>query len=95
MILPIYDRLETGRKFFMFSLSRDDFFISGLTIAFLCGAGIKFSVRDLLTIVWIVGSRVGRTSLRRDVGSGSNVQDLELQMYQMLFLFLFHLLSSL
>ena len=40
--------------------------------------GIFFSVRDLLTILWIIGSRVGTRFLTREVGIGSSSQDAEL-----------------
>ena len=50
-------------------------------MASLRAVGIFFSVRDLLTISWIIGSRVGSRFLTSEVGIGSSSQDAELHLW--------------
>ena len=52
------------------SLSNDGFLRSGFTMASLRAVGIFFSARDLLTVLWIIGSRVGSRFLTRELGLG-------------------------
>lgn len=49
----------------------------GFTTACLRDEGIVCSRSDLLTMEWSIGKRMGSVSLMRDVGIGSNEQDLE------------------
>ena len=55
----------------------EDFLIIGVTIAFLNSAGTTPSGNEQLTSLVIEGSRISIHSLTRNVGHGSNRQDLQ------------------
>ena len=54
----------------------DDFLINGVTIAFLNSSGTTPSDSEQLTRLVIQGSKISIHSLTRNVGHGSNKQDL-------------------
>ena len=69
-----------GNFCFRFSLSREGFFLSsGVTMASYRVLGMVNSMRDLFTILQIVGQSTLSTSLSRDVGIGSRSHDLEFE----------------
>ena len=73
----INDKLELGRKLFMTSLSREDFFSNGVTSALFIVVGTIPVDIDKLTMFVMVGRRQVKYSFSSQVGTGSNEHDVE------------------
>ena len=75
--LEIKDRLETGRKFFMTSLSNEGFLSKGVTSAAFIFVGTIPVDIDKLTMFVMLGRRQSKCSFRNQVGTGSSAHDFE------------------
>ena len=73
-------RFETGRLFLKTSLSKPDFFNSGLTIACLKSEVTTASHSDLLTIVVKTGTKESVHCFSRTIGTGSSSHDLDCEL---------------
>ena len=70
--LEVKDRLETGRKFFMTSLSNE-----GVTSAAFIFVGTIPVDMEKLTMFVMLGRRQSKCSFRNQVGTGSSEHDFE------------------
>ena len=75
--LEIKDRLETGRKFFMTSLSNEGVLSKGVTRAAFIFVGTIHVDWDKLTMFVMLGRRQYKCSFRNQVGTGSSAHDFE------------------
>ena len=73
---------DTGRLFFKSSTGNKSFFISGVTTVFLNPSGTSPSWSEQLTNLVIDGRRMSIHSLIRNVGNGSNMHDLVVDLKQ-------------